>query len=85
MYKKYFLQRPVIILLIALTPFITLVSCPLPIDESLVTVVEDEIPPELTIITPKTNSAYKGTLTITGSLIDSALQEGDNKGFIKSL
>ncbi|NOY07370.1 MAG: hypothetical protein GXP33_00810, partial [Spirochaetes bacterium] len=73
------------IAVITATIFLTLVSCPLPIDESLVTVVEDEIAPQLTIITPKTNSAYKGMITMTGTLSDSALKDGDNKGFVKSL
>ena len=76
---------PIFLIKTLLLLSILLTGCPLPIDETLITVVEDEIPPELTIASPKTNSAYKGTITITGSILDSALKDKDYKGFIKTL
>ncbi len=40
-YKRFAILSGIAV--ITVTAFFTLVSCPLPIDESLVTVVEDEI------------------------------------------
>ena len=47
-------------------------SCPSPIDDELLLVVEDKLAPDLVITAPAPNSYYHGTVTVAGSLADSS-------------
>jgi hypothetical protein len=76
-------QRNWLISTVVLTTFV-LLSCPLPIDHNLLLLVEDEIPPELVIVSPTPNVPYKDTVTVELTLEDSAFQPGDNKGFVRT-
>ena len=47
-------------------------SCPPPIDEALLTFVEDIIAPEIQIDSPSNNSTYRSIINVVGSVSDSA-------------
>jgi hypothetical protein len=61
------------------------VSCPNPIDDDLLLVVEDDITPSMVISEPLPNSYYHGDVTVTGTLADSSRQTGDGKGRLLTL
>ena len=60
-------------------------SCPNPIDEELLLVVDDALSPDLAIATPTPNSWYHGTMTVSGILADSSSEVGDGFGRLASL
>ena len=62
-----------------------LASCPNPIDDALLRLVEDDIPPELTIGEPVGNTLYGATVNVSGTLFDSAFATGDHQGRLQSL
>ena len=61
------------------------VSCPNPIDDDLLLVVEDDITPSMVISEPLPNSYYHGDVTVTGTLADSSQRTGDGKGRLLTL
>ena len=61
------------------------ISCPNPIDEELLLVVEDSLAPDLVIATPTPNSWYHGIVTVSGTLSDSSIEAGDGAGRLASL
>ncbi len=61
------------------------ISCPNPIDEDLLLVVDDAIAPTLVVTAPTANSYYHGTMTVTGTLADSSSEAGDGRGRLASL
>jgi len=64
---------------------IVFTSCPKPIDEALVLVVEDKLAPEITISSPGDNTYYKGDVVVTGNITDSSFEEGDGQGTLDIL
>jgi hypothetical protein len=60
-------------------------SCPSPIDDELLLVVEDKLAPDLVITAPAPNSYYHGTVTVAGTLADSSRLDGDGAGRLASL
>jgi len=60
-------------------------SCPSPITEALVAAVEDAFEPVITVISPGYGSTYVSSVTITGSITDNAISQGDEKGSISAL
>jgi hypothetical protein len=60
-------------------------SCPNPIDDDLLLVVEDDITPSMVISEPLPNSYYHGDVTVTGTIADSSQQTGDGKGRLLTL
>jgi hypothetical protein len=51
-------MRTVIFISISLLFLLLLTACPTPIDENLVTLSEDELAPEITIISPEDSNTY---------------------------
>ena len=64
---------------------VVLLSCPTPIDQDLLRLVEDNIVPAITIDTPYPNSLYGATVLVEGNLSDSSFAPGDGKGLLQTL
>ena len=60
------------------------VSCPNPIDDDLLRIVEDVITPSLTIAEPS-ESYYHGTMHVSGFILDSSITAGDGNGRLHTL
>ena len=56
-----------------------------PIDQQLLIVVADEFAPDLTITSPEFGTPYISEMTVTGVLLDSTQEEGDNQGIIRTI
>lgn len=61
------------------------ISCPTPIDEALLLVVDDETAPVITVGSPAQNSLYRYTVDVSGTLSDSSGATGQEPGFVRSL
>ncbi|MBN1837300.1 MAG: hypothetical protein JW820_15705 [Spirochaetales bacterium] len=72
--------RPALALCALVLAGAALLSCPSPIDEALLTIVEDEIAPNISITEPVDYSYYKTCITVVGVLEDSAKEAGDHLG-----
>ncbi|HUX13166.1 MAG TPA: hypothetical protein VMW87_09055 [Spirochaetia bacterium] len=62
-----------------------LTSCPQPIDQKLLSVTEDKLPPTIALTSPVEGAEYFSTVVVSGTIKDSALQAGDNAGALKSI
>jgi len=60
-------------------------SCPSPIDEELLLVVDDEIAPSINVASPEPNSTYRYSVLVTGTVTDSSRDAGDGAGFVSTL
>ncbi|MCF6335557.1 MAG: hypothetical protein L3J12_07435, partial [Spirochaetales bacterium] len=74
-----------IAVLLVITMGLFLVSCPKPIDDSLIVEVQDEFQPVITVISPVDDSYYYSSITITGAITDSALTATDGAGELSSI
>ncbi len=61
------------------------VSCPNPIDDELLQVVDDAIAPVIIITSPEQFSTYRYSLSVNGTLLDSSQEAGDGRGFVRTL
>ncbi len=60
-------------------------SCPNPIDDELLLVVDDDTAPLVTITSPAEDSTYRYAVSVTGILLDSSQSAGDGRGFVRTL
>lgn len=57
-----------------------LASCPNPIDQAMVITMNDSIAPVITITSPDPGTGYANTVTVTGTIMDSAATANDGRG-----
>ncbi len=68
-----------------LTALVLVTSCPSPVDDELLRVVEDRIPPEITRSSPQAGSAIRSTVTAAGRIADSSFKASDGGGMLDSI
>ena len=81
--RRSLLRRFAPALAAALTLMLT--SCPNPISPQLANVVEDRLPPVVTVDQPENNTSFRSSLTVSGTIVDSSLEEGDGKGVLETI
>jgi len=76
----------VVVTLAVVALSLLLVSCPEPIDEELMTEVEDDIKPVIALTTPSASTVtYRSTVIFSGTFTDDAVEEGDGLGSISKI
>ena len=65
--------------------FFAFAACPNPIDNNLITLVEDELAPVITVTEPQNYGQYKSTISLSGVAKDSSTTPGDNQGAVSTL
>lgn len=83
--NKKFAHKIIYLLVIPVVLFFAFAACPNPIDNNLVTLVEDVLAPVVTITEPGNYSQYKSTISISGMVEDSSTTTGDNQGSVSTL
>jgi hypothetical protein len=61
------------------------ISCPNPIDEELLLVVDDATPPVIQVVSPAQNSLYRYAVDISGTATDFSGATGTGLGFVRTL
>ncbi len=77
--------RKVAGVLLVLFTLLFLVSCPEPIDDTLIIEVQDEFQPSISVTSPADDSYYYSTIEIVGTITDSALTATDGAGELSSI
>ncbi|MBN1686932.1 MAG: hypothetical protein JW852_09775, partial [Spirochaetales bacterium] len=62
-----------------------LTTCMPMIDDNLMLIVSDELPPLLAITSPGYGTPYVSEMAIEGTVIDSSVEEKDGKGALAAL
>ncbi len=63
---------------------IVMLSCPEPISQEVLNQAEDTHSPRITVSSPSNNDIYYSETTITGTVLDDAIESGDTQGVIDS-
>ncbi len=72
-------------ILCALLAVITDCRIPEPVDDKLLRVVEDTIPPDITLTSPQANGSIRSTVTVAGRITDSAFKANDGGGVLDNI
>ena len=83
--NEKFAHKIIYLLIIAVVLFFAFAACPNPIDNNLVTLVEDELAPVITVTEPQNFGEYKSTISLSGIVKDSSTAAGDNQGRVSTL
>lgn len=79
------MKRTLFALLAATVASFVLTGCPPPIMREVLVYAEDDIPPVITVSSPTNRSAFDSSVTFVGTVVDSAVDEGDGRGRVDSL
>ncbi len=71
--------------LTAVLAVLALAGCPQPVDDQLLRVVEDAIPPDIALTSPAANGEIRSTVTIAGRITDSSFRANDKGGVLDSV
>ncbi|MBA7486601.1 MAG: hypothetical protein GH155_01710 [Spirochaeta sp.] len=83
--NKKFARNIIFLLIIPMVLFLGFAACPNPIDDNLVTLVEDILAPQITMTEPQNFGQYKSTISLSGIVKDSSTAVGDNQGRVSTL
>lgn len=83
--NKKFAHKIIYLFIIAVVLFFAIVACPNPIDNNLITLVQDELAPKITVTEPQNYGQYKSTISLSGIVKDSSTKAGDNQGRVSTL
>ncbi len=71
--------------LLASLSALLLSACPPPVTTAVATAVGDKIAPTITVTSPQPGQTYNATVVVSGTITDSAITPGDNKGTLRSI
>jgi hypothetical protein len=61
------------------------ISCPNPIDDDLLLVVDDATPPVIQVVSPAQNSLYRYAVDVSGTIRDFSGATGTEPGYVRRL